>query len=90
MWDKKKSLKNIKSYIDLMYEHSEKIDKAFWSWDKWLLIYYKKETNNFIINTEKIFEDLNNHEDVLKIKIEFLESKNIIINKLKSYWIEYE
>ncbi|MDA9129053.1 hypothetical protein N9J72_01080 [Candidatus Gracilibacteria bacterium] len=67
-------------------KHNEKLITSGEQGDENLVIYYKKETSTFVSEIEKIFEQLNNHEQVQNLYLEFQK----ILKKLHLNFKKYE
>jgi len=86
MWPSlKNKLKSIESYMKQLALHNDKITKAIWENDDFLVIYYKKETWNFINEIEEIFTQLNNHTEVQEKYSKFLEIKETLEANFSNY-----
>ena len=86
MWENLKNhIKKINSFIIQLEKHNIKVLNAISENDEYLIIYYKKETYNFILEVESIFNKLNNHEEVTIKYQEFTKIKNILETNFKNY-----
>jgi len=78
-------LKNIESYLVQLRKHNEKLLWAIMQDDTNLVVYYKKETESFIFEIEKIFKNLNKHEQVEDLYSNFQEIRKKLDNNFREY-----
>ena len=86
MWPSlKNKLKSIESYLKQLALHNDKVLKAIWENDRFLVVYYKKETWNFIKEIDEIFKQLNNHPEVQEKHSKYLKIKRSLNNNFLHY-----
>lgn len=80
-----KKIKNILSYCEQLEKHSKKLVNAWDNGDIALVVYYRKETQTFILEIERLFEWLNKHEKVQELYVEFQRIQKILDDNFHKY-----